>query len=84
MVEISRTVLSTSELQASQDGGHTITWSATAHVRQIPEAMINYDIPLVLKLNVQCSRSEQCLLTECSVAMTTVLTITCSSYTNMY
>ena len=57
---------------------------ATAHVRQIPEVMTNYDIPLFLKLIGQCSISEQCLLTECSVAMTTVLTMTCSSYTNMY
>ena len=50
----------------------TITRSATAHVRQILEAMINYDILLFMKLNVQCSISEQCILTECSVAGVTL------------
>ena len=61
-----------------------ITQSASALVCQIPELMINYDIPLFLKLSVQCSISEQYLLTECSVPMTTVLTVTCSSYVHMY
>ena len=44
MVDTSRTGhLVNNKLQAKM-ADTTITQSATAHVRQIPEAMINYDI----------------------------------------